>query len=180
LNKAGAVLSPLLGLGRISGAQGLRGGLKIRPDAASATTDPEVIKALGEVVIAGKPYRVLEASRLKNQVVVELEGVATREQAEALAGQEVRAERIRFPALPPGEYYWFQLLGLAVIKADDGTLLGHLAEVMPTPGHDVFVVRRDHREALLPAVEGVIEEIDLKAGWIKVVVPPGLLEVYGD
>jgi len=167
-------------LGRISGAHGLRGAVKVRPDAAAATTDPEVFLALGDVVIDGIKYSVLRADRLKQQVLLQLSGVETRTQAEDLVGLEVLGDRRRFPRLPPGEYYWFQLLGLPVIDAGDGSCLGVLQEILPTPGHDVYVVVQGNREILLPAVEEVILEINLKEGFLKAAPPPGLLEAYAD
>ena len=162
----------------MAGVHGLRGALKLRADAATATTDPAVIAALGEVEIGGQRHRVQEAGRQKGQILLRLEGVETREQAEALIGQEVKGETDRFPPLPEGEYYWFQVLGLPVLDAADGALLGHLGEIIPTPGHDVYVVRQGEKELLLPAVEEVITEINLEEGWIKVAPPPGLLETY--
>jgi 16S rRNA processing protein RimM len=150
----------------------------VRADAATATTDPGVIIALGEVEIGGRRHRVADASRLKGQILLHLEDIQTRDQAEALIGQEVKGEAARFPRLPEGEFYWFQVLGLPVINAADGALLGHLREIIPTPAHDVYVVRRGEEELLLPAVEEVITEIDLGEGWIKVAPPPGLLEAY--
>ena len=158
----------------MAGVHGLRGGLKLRPDAATATTDPEGITALGEVEIGGKRHRVLDAGRLKGQILLRLEGIDTRDQAESLIGQEVKGDASRFPPLPEGEYYWFQILGLPVHHAADGELLGHLQEIIPTPGHDVYVVHCGEKELLLPAVEGVITEINLEEGWIKVEPPPGL------
>lgn len=172
--------SSLIGLGRISGAHGIRGAVKVRPDARAATTDPEVFTALGEVVIGGQPYRIIQANRLKNQVVLLLAGVDTRNRAEELAGQEVLGDRRRFPRLPPGEYYWFQLLGLPVYKVGDGSLLGYLQEILPTPGHDVYVVVQGSREILLPAVEEVILEINLDEGFIGAAPPQGLIEAYAD
>jgi 16S rRNA processing protein RimM len=172
--------SYLIGLGRISGAQGIRGAVKVRPDAAAATTDPAVFFALGEVVIADRKYEIIQADRLKNQVVLLLAGIFTRTRAEELVGQEVQGDRRRFPPLPPGEYYWFQLVGLAVYDAGTGSLLGHLQEILPTPGHDVYVVVQDGREVLLPAVEEVILEINLAGGLIRVAPPLGLLETYAD
>ncbi|MCX5892367.1 MAG: ribosome maturation factor RimM [Deltaproteobacteria bacterium] len=172
--------SHLIGLGRISGAQGIRGAVKVRPDARAATTDPADFLALGEVVIGGREYSILQADRLKNQVVLQLAGIDTRSRAEELAGQEVQGDRRRFPRLPPGEYYWFQLLGLPVYDVGDGSLLGHLQEILPTPGHDVYVVVQGSREILLPAVEEVILEINLDEDFIRVAPPQGLLEAYAD
>ena len=180
MNKAQEAQDRLIGLGRVAGAHGVRGVLKIRATADAATTDPAVFLALAEVVLGGQTYQVLHAERHKNQILLTLTGVETRDQAEQLLGQEVKGDRRRFPPLPPGEYYWFQLLRLPVIDVADGGLLGYLAEVIPTPGHDVFVVRLGEREVLLPAVEDVVVAVDLAAGVIKVAPPPGLLETYAD
>jgi len=171
---------PGASLGTVSAAQGLKGALKLRADREAATTDPEVIKALKEVVIAGRCYQVLKAQRLKTQVLLSLKGIDTRTQAEQLVGQKVLAERHRFPPLPPGEYYWFQVLGLPVLNAADRVLLGYLEEIIPTPAHDVYVVRQGTREVLLPAVEEVIVQINLEEGYLLVSPPPGLLEAYAD
>jgi 16S rRNA processing protein RimM len=165
----------LIGLGRISGAHGIKGAVKVRPDAEAATTDPEVFAALGEVWIGGQSYQVLQAERYKNQVLLSLSGVDTRSRAEALAELAVQGDRRRFPPLPPGEYYWFQVLGLPVVNADDGALLGYLDHIIPTPGHDVYVILLGEREVLLPAVEDVIVEINLEEGVIKASPPEGLL-----
>jgi 16S rRNA processing protein RimM len=170
----------LIGLGQVSGAQGLKGAVKVRADAESATTDPEVFAAVGEVWIGGQSYQVLEASRHKNQVLLWLDGVNTRSRAEELAGLQVLGDRRRFPALPPGEYYWFQVLGLPVVNEADGALLGYLDHIIATPGHDVYVVRQGEREVLLPAVEDVIVEINLKERVIKALPPLGLLELAGE
>jgi 16S rRNA processing protein RimM len=131
--------------------------------------------ALEEVWIGGQSYQVLEAGRHKNQVLLTLAGVQTRSQAEELVGQEVEGDRERFPALPPGEYYWFQVLGLPVVNLADGSRLGHLDHIIPTAGHDVYVVVEGEREVLLPAVEEVIVEVNLEEGVIKALPPEGLL-----
>lgn len=166
--------TPLVGLGRVSGAHGIRGAVKVRPDAEATTTDPEVFTALGQVWIGGQRYQVVETGRLKNQVILRLAGVDTRSQAEALVGLAVEGDRVRFPALPEGEYYWFQVLGLPVVNVADGALLGYLDEIIPTPAHDIYVVRQGEREVLLPAVEDVIIEINLEEGVLKALPPEGL------
>jgi 16S rRNA processing protein RimM len=175
LSKGTPPPGPLVSLGRVSGAHGIRGALKVRADADAATTDPEVFIALGEVWLGGSSYRVLAAERPKTQVILRLAGIDTRNQAEALVGQTLQGDRRRFPPLPEGEYYWFQVLGLPVINVTDGALLGRLEEIIPTPAHDVYVVRQAEREVLLPAVEDVIVEINLEEGVIKTAPPEGLL-----
>jgi len=167
-------------MGQVSGAQGLKGAVKVRADAEAATSDPEVFEAVGQVWIGGRSFEVLQAGRHKNQVLLWLEGVDTRSRAEELVGRQVLGDRRRFPKLPTGEYYWFQVLGLPVVNEADGALLGRLDHIIWTPGHDVYAVRQGEREVLLPAVEEVIVEIDLEAGVIKVSPPPGLLETYAD
>jgi 16S rRNA processing protein RimM len=164
-----------VGLGRVSGAHGIRGAVKVRPDAEATTTDPEVFIALGEVWIGGVNYQLLDAAPLKTQVILKMAGLETRNQAEALVGLEVLGDRRRFPPLPEGEYYWFQVMGLPVKNAADGALLGYLEEIIPTPAHDVYVVRQGDREVLLPAVEDVIVDINLDEGIIKADPPEGLL-----
>ena len=170
----------LIGLGQVSGAHGIHGALKVRADAGAATTDPQVFAALGEVAIGGQDYKVLKSEKHRNQVLLYLQGIDSRTRAEELVGRAVMGDRRRFPRLPPGEYYWFQVLGLPVYQAADGALLGYLEEVIPTPAHDVYVVRLDRREVLLPAVAEVVLEINLKEGFVTVSPPPGLLETYAD
>lgn len=180
MNKVSPASPGLLSLGRVAGAHGVRGALKIRGVGGGAAPAPGFFAALGEVEIGGRRYTVQAASQHQRQTLLQLEGVADRDQAEALIGQEVKGESSRFPPLPEGEYYWFQVLGLPVLHAGDGRLLGHLAEILPTAGHDVYVVRQGKQEVMLPAVEEVITEINLEQGWIKVQPPPGLLEADAD
>ncbi len=170
MSKEGKCRSRLIRLGKVSGVHGIRGALKV-----GGAVAPEVFLSVGEVEIGGARYRVESATRKKRQVLLRLEGVETRNQAERLIGQEVRGDSGRFPSLPEGEYYWFQLQGLPVYHATEGTYLGELTEIIPTPAHDVYVVRKEGQEVLLPAVEEVVVEINLEEGVVKVQPPAGLL-----
>lgn len=170
----------LVPLGRVLGVHGLKGVLRVGISGRTGDPDPETFMALGEILVGGGRFRVLKASQGRRHVLVSLMGVNSREEAEGLVGREVQGEVHRFPALPPGEYYWFQVLGLPVIHAEDGSILGHLEEIWPTGAHDIYVVRQGTREVLLPAVEEVVQEIDLQEGCIKVSPPAGLLDIYAD
>jgi len=87
-----------------------------------------------------------------------------------------RGATLRIPAdevqpLPPGQFYVYQIVGLRA-RTPDGTPLGEVADVLRTGANDVYVVRPPvGRDVLLPAVEGVVERIDVAAGEI-VVRPP--------
>ena len=76
--------------------------------------------------------------------------------------------------LPPGEYYHYQLVGLAVVT-EQGEELGTLQEVLVTGSNDVYVVQSEAGdEILLPAVSQVIKQVDLSAGRMLVHLIDGL------
>jgi len=170
----------LVPLGRVVGVHGLKGMVRVGISGRSADFDPGTFSALGEILVGGEPFQVLKAVRGRGHILLRLRGIDSRDQAETLVGREVQGEAQRFPELPPGEFYWFQVLGLPVVHAKDGTVLGRLEEIWPTGAHDIYVVRQGERELLLPAVEDVIQEIDLQEGCLKVWPPEGLLELYAD
>jgi 16S rRNA processing protein RimM len=79
------------------------------------------------------------------------------------------------PALPEGEYYHHQLIGLLVVDERE-IALGELVEIMQTGANDVYVVRlRAGGELLIPAIDSVILAVDLERAEIQVQLPPGLL-----
>jgi len=92
-------------------------------------------------------------------VVARLAGCTDRDQAQLLIGYEIGIDRDRLPALPAGEYYWKDLIGLQVVntQGDDFGKVDHLLE---TGANDVLVVKGE-RERLIPFVmKQVIVEVD--------------------
>ena len=89
-----------------------------------------------------------------------IEGISTREAAEGIHGRYLEADA---RALPPGSYYWHQLVGLAV-ETDDGQQLGTLREVFRAGEAEVYRVElTDGGELLVPGVRDVVRAIDLGA-----------------
>ena len=74
--------------------------------------------------------------------------------AGALVGCRVFVPVDKLAPLPEGEYYWHELIGMEA-RTEEGTLLGRIAEIFPTGGHDVYVCRTGSEERLLPAIEPV-------------------------
>jgi 16S rRNA processing protein RimM len=90
--------------------------------------------------------------------VLTIEGIGSREAAEAIRGRYLEADA---RPLPPGSYYWHQLVGLAV-ETDGGEPLGTLREVFRAGEAEVYRVElTDGGELLIPAVRDVVRAIDV-------------------
>jgi 16S rRNA processing protein RimM len=136
---------------------------------------PASLLATGRTVtVAGKKYEI-EGSRGDERLIrIKLRGVDTREQAQALRGAYLQVPEKELVALPDGQYYRFQLVGLAV-ESTDGSELGRVTEVRSAPENDIYVVEGPYGEVLIPAVDDVVLEVDLSASRIVIEVVPGLL-----
>lgn len=119
------------------------------------------------VVAGGRPFGA--------RLLVRFEGVATRDDAEALRESELLIPRSEVAPLPPGRHYRFELVGLTV-RDRAGAVLGRVTDVFATGSNDVIVVRGGERELLLPAIESVLLEVAPDRGELRVEVPPGLLD----
>lgn len=157
-------------IGRVGAPWGVRGAVKVVPLA-----DSRELFAPGQgVTVAGQRRVIASARWQKGLVYLRLSGTDDRESAEALRGRLLAVAESELEPLPEGHYYRFQLIGLAVISTD-GEELGRLTDVLSTGANDVYVVRGDRGEVLLPATDEVVREIDLEAGRMLVEALPGLL-----
>jgi 16S rRNA processing protein RimM len=156
-------------VGRVLGAWGVRGDLKIQPLAPQS--------ALGtghSLFIVGREHIIERSDHSGRFVRLKIAGIDTREEAQLLRGAYLQAREKDLEPLPEGEYYRFQLVGLTV-RGLDGTELGRVVDVLSTPENDVYVVKGSHGEVLIPAVDDVVRGIDLSKGVISVEIIPGLL-----
>lgn len=100
-------------------------------------------------------------------LIARLSGIPDRDEASRLVGSEIAIDRSRLPALPGGEYYWIELIGLSVSNLQ-GQVLGRVDHMMATGVHDVMIVHGD-RERLIPfADRAVVQDVDLERGVIVV------------
>lgn len=111
--------------------------------------------------------KVAEGQRHGKSVILRLEGHDDRDQAAALIGTEIGADRSELPEPQEGHYYWLDLTGLTVVHRD-GTELGKVKEVLETGAHDVMVVQGEE-ERLVPFVmDEVVLDVDLEQKVINV------------
>jgi 16S rRNA processing protein RimM len=167
-------------MGRASGAFGVKGELKVFPfgrDLGLYTRAGELW--LGPNPEAARPRKVVSQRAHGGRVLLTLEGVADRDQAQALGGQWVWVPAQALPPLKEGEYYWHQIKGSLVVTTQ-GVELGRVKDVTYLGGHDLLlVVAPDGKEALIPVVEGVVVQMDQANARITVDLPPGLLDAQG-
>jgi len=155
-------------VGRVVNAHGLHGEVKVQP----LTDFPNRFDKGARLWLDGHPV-IVEARRwLQSSVYLKLEGIDTRTDAEALRGKELYVPQAQ-PIYEKDRYYLHDIIGIDVVDAE-GTLLGRLDEVMATGANDVFVVRGERGELLLPAIDDVIENVDLEGRRIVVNLMPGL------
>lgn len=157
---------PLISIGRITKPHGLQGELVFLPYVYDIALLPELVgclvflrqgsKALQSCTIAG--WR-----EFRKRVLIQIVGCETMTAAEQFREYEVLIPRHWFPALPEGEYYWFEIEGLQV-WSDQGTLLGRIAEIIYTGSNDVYVIHNGQREILVPALKTVVRNIDIACG----------------
>ena len=111
--------------------------------------------------------KVAEGQRHGKSVILRFEGHDDRDQAAALIGTEIGADRSELPEPEDGHYYWSDLTGLTVVHRD-GTELGKVKEMLETGAHDVMVVEGE-QERLIPfVVDEVIVNVDLNEKIINV------------
>jgi 16S rRNA processing protein RimM len=121
-------------------------------------------------------YPVEKLRHHKKVLLLKLGGCDDRNAAEELRGQLVQIPFEEAVPLEEGEYYHFQLIGVRV-ETENGEVLGQVVEMLETGANDVYIVRGPRGEVLLPAVDDVVLELDLRAQRMVVRLPPGLLTV---
>lgn len=162
-----------IAIGHIAAVFGVKGEVKV----TLATDFPERFQGLETVYLGpeARPVRLLGSRPHQGNVLLRLEGYDDRTAAEALQGQWIQVPYADILPLGEGEHYVFQLIGLRV-RTTDGRDLGVIDEILSTPANEVFVVRGEAGEVLVPYINDVIAEERLDAGEIIVHPLPGLLD----
>ena len=166
----------LIRIGRIAGAHGLRGALRFRPDDPDSQTIGILKRVFIETAGAATEFRVVSASMAgRGAARIQLEGIADIDGAEMLKGAIVMAAENDLPPPAAHEFYYHQAVGCEVLLTD-GSLIGTIAEVFSTGANDVFVVRGEGKEVLVPVIANVIKAIDIAGRRVVIEAVPGLLD----
>lgn len=158
-------------LGRIVAPFGVHGWLRVHPFG----DDPEAwrkmpqwwLSADADASAGSWQAHGLEAVKLHGDgVVAKLAGIDDRDASEALGSCYFGAPRDALPSPAQDEYYWADLIGLAVVNMQDQSL-GRVKSLIETGANQVLVVAEGERERLLPFVEQVVRKVDVPGGVIR-------------
>jgi 16S rRNA processing protein RimM len=161
-------------LGRVRGAYGVRGWVKIAPHTPAA----EVLRSTRRWwLLEAAGAREVQVSAVRRHgaaLVAKWEGCDNPEAADALKGVAIAVARRDFPPLPGQEYYWVDLIGLQVINRRQQRL-GVVKGLRSSAAHDLLEIEPTARDGqmqgaqiLVPVVGDFIDGIDLGAGTICV------------
>ncbi len=158
-------------VGKILAPHGIRGEVKVE----IMTDFPERFTKRPRLYLgrAARPVQVESARFFKRFVLLKLEGYPDRTSVESLRGELLQVPVEEAMPLDEGEYYLYQMLGLKVVT-DEGRSLGEITEVIETGANDVYVVRGETGEILLPDIAEVILDVDMERGVVTVHLIPGL------
>lgn len=161
-------------VGRIERPFGVKGEVKVRP----LSDVPGRFEALTDVSLVARDGKTLATSvtgvrRAGTEFIVRFAGLTTPEEAGLWRGGLIQVTRGAVPALPAGQYYECDLVGLAV-QNEEGQPLGVLEEIWELPGNHVFIVRQGNKETLIPAAKEWVTRVDLERRLMTVHVIEGM------
>lgn len=159
-------------LGKLVGVWGVKGWVKLhsytrnRADISQYTTwylqkprstdEPQAIE-------------VINCREQGQGIVAQLEGVVDRDQAMAMSGCKILVKQADLPALPAGEFYWQELIGLTV--KNEQVVIGQIDSILETGANDVLVCKNAEQgqpDVLIPYTEQVVLSVDKTQGTMKV------------
>jgi 16S rRNA processing protein RimM len=155
-------------MGRIAAAHGIRGLVKIQP--FTEHVDSLLDYPIWWIGHEHGPWRKVGVGQCEahsKTLVAQLPDCPDRTAAEKLKGLLVAVPRSSLPQQEEGEYYWADLIGLAVVNGA-GETLGTVVNLLETGANDVLSVRGDSGEILIPFVASAIRRVDLKDKTIHV------------
>ncbi len=158
--------SDLVAIGKVNKPVGLRGEIS----AGLFRGAPVEISADLSLYIKGVRVKV-DNVRIgsKGKIILKLDGVVSREEAEPLRGEILEVNKYDIPTKSDGTLYHYQLMGMKVIDLD-GVYMGVITEIIETGANDVYVItnQEDSTTILAPAIAQTVHSSDEIRGVITV------------
>jgi 16S rRNA processing protein RimM len=152
-------------IGVVGAPHGVGGTLRV-----SATSDGRHLREGVEPLLNGERRRILHARQTAKGFLVDLEGIESREDAQALRHADVLLDRCELDELGKDEFYVGDLIGLTALDVN-GDEVGYITDAFPTPAHEILVIERGRQEFLVPFTEEHVPEVRLGEGRLLVNLP---------
>lgn len=165
----------LLLVGWIARAHGNRGQVIVKSESDFADDRFKV----GATLLVGadaRPMKVVSVRFQQGRPVIALEGVESIDDAESLAGAELKMPADALGALPAGTFYRHDLVG-CVVQDTEGRIIGDVAAVEGPMNASRLVINAPHGEVLIPLVAAICVEVDPVTRRIRVAAPEGLIQL---
>jgi 16S rRNA processing protein RimM len=167
----------LILIGRVARAHGNKGQVIVNPE----TDFPDQRFVAGNVLTVEQGGRAVERRIAsvrfqQGRPIIALDGVETMNDAEALAGADLKVAEAALPPLPANTFYRHDLVGCEV-KDTAGLTIGRVTEVQGPVERSLLVVGEGRDEVMIPMVEGIVVKVDAGTRTIVVDVPDGLIDV---
>jgi 16S rRNA processing protein RimM len=164
-------------VGRIARPHGLRGEVVVTPETDFVEDRFRAGATLWTRSSRGDEVLTISTARVQNgRPVIGLEGFATIEEVERLAGLELRVPEEALKALADGTYYVHQLVG-CVVETASGQRVGEVTHVEAGSGTSLLAIAGPRGEVLVPLATDICVEVDVVGRRIRIEPPEGLLEL---
>ncbi|HEY6632867.1 MAG TPA: ribosome maturation factor RimM [Rhizobiaceae bacterium] len=158
----------------IGAAHGIKGELRVK----TFTGDPMALADYGPLYAKdGRAFEIEAIRPAGDVVVVRFKGLGDRTAAEGLTGIELFVDRSVLPPEEEDEFYYADLVGLA-IRDETGAEAGRVVAVQNFGGGDILEITFQGRKGMLiPFTQAAVPEVDVAGGFIRVdTVAAGLVE----
>ena len=176
------IMTELYQVGAITQTHGIRGEVKVFP----MTDDVSRFKNMKELILdTGKEQIVLEVTSArpqKNLVILKFKGIDNINDVEKYKGCGLFVTKENRVKCKKDEYFIADLIGLRA-RDEEGEAFGTISDVIQTGANDVYVVTtKQGEEVMIPAIKDCIlevsvEEQDGQAGYVRIHLLPGLLDL---
>ncbi len=166
-------------LGAIAGAHGVRGDVRLK----TFTEDPLGIAAYGPLSSEDgkRRFEIRKLREAKDHVVATVTGIKSREEAIALKGTRLYVDRDKLPDVDEDDtWYHADLIGLEA-RLENGSVLGKIQAVQDYGAGDLLEIAlaAGGTPTLLPFTMETVPQVDIKAGFVVIVPPEGLIDEEG-
>ena len=162
-------------IGKLSKPIGLKGRLKVNLFTKGLKT------ILGAKVLYLKgpegEYRSFQVESINLKEVsagIKLKGIESHDEASNFKDWEVCVDLDALPSAGKDEYYHHQIVGCDVFSTS-GAFIGKVKGIFETGANDVWCIDGAEKEILIPAVQSIVKDVNLKTRRIEIEIIEGLL-----